>query len=52
MSTLRLNADERSSLKETLAAMEKQFGKDYTFVPELSDFSCRCSGPAQSCAWH
>lgn len=52
MSTLRLDAEERVHLNETLAAMEAQLGKDYTFVPEMSEFSCKCSGPGQSCIWH
>lgn len=52
MATLRLNVSENASLEAALEKMEALFGSEYSFEPEMSEFSCRCSGPAQSCTWH
>lgn len=52
MASLRLDNAEMMKLDVVLAKLEKEFGREYTFTPEVSDFSCKCSGPAQSCIWH
>lgn len=52
MATLYLNVDEKRELEDVLEKMECQSAADYSFEPEHSAFSCRCSGPAQSCTWH
>lgn len=52
MATLQLNLAEKATLKSTLAKMEAVYGADYSFEPEINTFSCKCSGPAQSCVWH
>ena len=52
MATLRLNVSENASLEAALEKMEALFGSEYSFEPEMSEFSCRCSGPAQSCIKH
>lgn len=52
MEALRLNKNEKMELETVLSKMEKQFGTDYSFKPKKTDFSCGCSGPAQSCIWH
>ena len=52
MATLRLNVSENASLEAALEKMEALFGSEFSFEPEMSEFSCRCSGPAQSCTWH
>lgn len=52
MATLFLNKDESRDLEVALAKMEREFGTDYSFEPEEKAFSCKCSGPAQSCTWH
>lgn len=52
MISLYLSEDELRELELVLNDMECQSGTDYSFEPELSVFSCKCSGPAQSCAWH
>ena len=40
------------SLNQLISKLEEKFGKDYIYQPEHSEFSCKCSGPAQSCVWH
>lgn len=52
MAALFLNSDEMDVLDLALTRMEKEFGEEYSFIPEYSEFSCKCSGPAQSCVWH
>lgn len=52
MSKLVLSNSEKEALRVALAKAEARYGKDYTFKPEKSAFSCKCSGPAQSCVWH
>lgn len=52
MDSLMLNNTETTKLNTVLSNLEKKFGADYSFTPEISAFSCKCSGPAQSCAWH
>ena len=52
MASLLLNQAETAKLNSVLANLEEKFGKEYSYVPETSAFSCKCSGPAQSCAWH
>ncbi len=52
MVSLLLNNAETAKLNTVLAALEKKFGTDYTYTPKVSAFSCKCSGPAQSCTWH
>ncbi len=52
MKSLMLNSDEFSVLNLTLEKMEAKNGNEYSYTPEKSTFSCKCSGPAQSCVWH
>lgn len=52
MASLLLNKKETAMLNAALLEMEKKNGTEYSFVPEVSAFSCKCSGPAQSCIWH
>ena len=52
MESLMLNNAENAELDAALDCLEQKFGTEYTFTPEVSEFSCKCSGPAQSCAWH
>jgi len=52
MATLYLNENENYELENVLSKMERENGSDYSFEPERNAFSCRCSGPAQSCTWH
>lgn len=52
MDTLMLSNTEVAELNAALAQLEQEFGSEYIFMPEVSTFSCKCSGPAQSCAWH
>lgn len=52
MATLQLNASENFSLETALAKLEKEYGSEYSFTPEVNEFSCKCSGPGQSCVWH
>lgn len=52
MASLKLTDTETKSLEIALRKMEEKFGNEYSFKPEISEFSCRCSGPAQSCTWH
>lgn len=52
MASLLLDHTESAELDAVLEKLERRFGADYTFIPEESSFSCKCSGPAQSCIWH
>lgn len=52
MASLMLSNAETAKLNAALAGLEQKFGAEYTFTPEVSAFSCKCSGPAQSCTWH
>ena len=52
MDSLFLNDEQMSTLNKTISTLEEMFGKDYTYQPEQNEFSCKCSGPAQSCVWH
>lgn len=52
MASLLLNSAENAKLNAVLATLEKKYGKDYAYKPEISAFSCKCSGPGQSCVWH
>lgn len=52
MSNLFIECAETEKLNAVLAKLERKYGAEYSYVPEVSDFSCRCSGPAQSCVWH
>lgn len=52
MASLMLSKTETAKLDAALERLEQKFGKEYTFTPEVSEFSCKCSGPAQSCTWH
>lgn len=52
VASLRLDYAETIKLNAVLANLEQKFGTEYSFTPEVSAFSCKCSGPAQSCAWH
>lgn len=52
MASLRLDKEEMKQINTVLAELENKFGAEYVFVPETSCYSCKCSGPAQSCAWH
>lgn len=52
MATLHLDSSENSSLEAALAKLEEQYGTEYSFIPEIKEFSCKCSGPGQSCVWH
>lgn len=52
MDSLFLSDKEKQALYATLEQMEKTHGAEYSFVPEASVYSCKCSGPAQSCVWH
>ena len=52
MASLLLNKKETAALNAALAEMEKKNGIKYSFIPEVSAFSSKCSGPAQSCIWH
>ena len=52
MKSLKLSSKENAKLKNALEVMERSQGSEYNFVPTVSEFSCKCSGPAQSCVWH
>lgn len=52
MKSLLLDYAETVELDTVLTDLEETFGTDYSFAPESSVFSCKCSGPAQSCIWH
>ena len=52
MASLMLSNAETAKLNAALAGLEQKFGAEYTFTPEVSALSCKCSGPAQSCTWH
>lgn len=52
MTALALTNAETEKLNAVLANLEDEFGTEYIFTPECSEFSCKCSGPAQSCTWH
>lgn len=52
MDTLMLSNAEIAEVNAALAQLEQEFGAEYIFIPEVSTFSCKCSGPAQSCTWH
>ena len=52
MASLFLDNTELKALDIVLADMESEFGAEYSFSPDYSEFTCGCSGPAQSCAWH
>ena len=52
MESLLLNEEQMLSLNQLISKLEEKFGKDYIYQPELSECSCKCSGPAQSCVWH
>ncbi len=52
MEKLQLNNSEVMKLETILSSMEMEFGNEYVFVPKENEYSCRCSGPAQSCVWH
>lgn len=52
MKSLFLNDAEKNLLELIIKNMEKEFGQNYKFTPKENEFSCKCSGPAQSCTWH
>lgn len=52
MASLFLSHVETAKLNAVLANLEQKFGTEYSFTPEFSAFSCKCSGPGQSCTWH
>lgn len=52
MSSLFLNDKEKQSICVVLEKMEKQYNAEYSFIPKTSVYSCKCSGPGQSCVWH
>ncbi len=52
MQNLFLNEGQTQALNQAILELEEVFGAEYTYAPEVNEFSCKCSGPAQSCAWH
>ena len=50
--TLLLNESEKLKLNSILLELEKIYSDDYSYAVEFSIYCCKCSGPAQSCAWH
>lgn len=52
MTSLFLDSTELKALDTALTGMEDEFGAEYLFSPDYSEFSCKCSGPGQSCVWH
>ena len=52
MASLLMDAAEMAAMDEKLSKMETEYGSEYHFEPEYSEFSCKCSGPGQSCVWH
>ncbi|MBQ1388724.1 MAG: hypothetical protein IIY78_03765 [Clostridia bacterium] len=52
MDSLFMDAVEIEVMNEKLSKLEKEYGSEYHYDPEYSEFSCRCSGPGQSCVWH
>lgn len=52
MKELTLSSNDKRVLDSILSSLEEQFGTEYAFTLEKNIYSCKCSGPAQSCAWH
>ena len=52
MQSLLLNDVDNQKLAQILASLEETQGADYAFDGDKNANSCKCSGPAQSCAWH
>lgn len=52
MNSLFLTDRQMLILNQLIVELEEKFGKYYTYQYEEDEFSCKCSGPAQSCIWH
>lgn len=52
MKNLFLDANQVKVLNKTIFELEEKFGANYFYVPSINEFSCKCSGPGQSCLWH
>lgn len=52
MAALFLDIADMKELNTVLSNMENEFGTEYSFSPDYSEYSCKCSGPGQSCVWH